>query len=152
MNRVMPSPTNQGHAKPMSQPKPSGQPKGPGPKDAGPSVQVFGYEDSQPTRAALRFFKERRVTVHFVNLKQRPIALGELRRFVERLGSTALLDPASKPYRDQGLQYLSLDTTGVVDRILANPRLLRLPLVRHGNEVTAGPAEATWRAWLAAAS
>ena len=118
------------------------------PKPAAASVQMFGYEDSQPTRAALRFFRERRVDVHFVNLRQRPIAPGELRRFVDRLGATALLDPASRPYRDEGLQYLSLDTTGVVRRLLANPRLLRLPLVRSGNDVTAGAAEPTWRAWL----
>jgi arsenate reductase-like glutaredoxin family protein len=121
----------------------------PQPPKSAHTVQLFGYEDSQPTRAALRFFKERRVEVHFVNLKQRPIALGELRRFVERLGAVSLLDPASKPYRDQGLQYLALDEAGVVGRVLANPRLLRLPLVRHGNDVTAGPAEAAWRAWLA---
>jgi len=120
--------------------------------DAGPVIQLFGYEDSQPTRAALRFFKERRTTVHFVNLKQRSIAPGELRRFVERLGAAALLDPASKPYREQGLQFLTLDTAGAVARMLTNPRLLRLPLARHGNHVTAGPAEAEWRAWLAPAS
>jgi arsenate reductase-like glutaredoxin family protein len=116
---------------------------------SGPTVQLFGYEDSQPTRAALRFFKERRIVVHFVNLKQRPIAPGELRRFTERLGAANLLDPASKPFRDQGLGYLTLDETGAVERILANPRLLRLPLARHGNQVTAGPAEAVWRTWLA---
>jgi arsenate reductase len=119
---------------------------------AGPTIQIFGYEDSQPTRAALRFFKERRVNVHFVNLKQRPIAPGELRRFVERLGAPALLDPTSRPYRDQGLQFLTLDADGVAERLLANPRLLRLPLVRNGNAVTVGAAEATWRAWLAAPS
>ena len=119
---------------------------------AGPTIQIFGYEDSQPTRAALRFFKERRVNVHFVNLKQRPIAPGELRRFVERLGAPTLLDPTSRPYRDQGLQFLTLDADGVTERLLANPRLLRLPLVRNGNAVTVGAAEATWRAWLAAPS
>jgi arsenate reductase len=133
-------------------PGPAGGPKKAGATSAEPSVQLFGYEDSQPTRAALRFFKERRVVVHFVNLRQRPIAPGELRRFVERLGATSLLDPTSKPYVDQGLAYLSLDTGGVTARALANPRLLRLPLARFGNEVTAGPAEATWRAWIAATS
>jgi arsenate reductase-like glutaredoxin family protein len=122
------------------------------PQATQPTVQIFGYEDSQPTRAALRFFKERRVAVHFVNLKQRPIAPGELRRFVERLGAASLLDPTSRPYRDAGLQYLTLDATGAVDRILDNPRLLRLPLIRHGNDVTAGPAAPTWKTWLGGAS
>jgi arsenate reductase-like glutaredoxin family protein len=35
-----------------------------------------------------------------------------------------------------------------VKRLLAEPALLRVPLVRHGNEVTAGKAEATWAGWL----
>src|SRR5689334_718579 len=114
-------------------PKP---PKSPSPPSSStPPVQLFGYEDSQPTRAALRFFKERRVTVHFVNLKQRAIAPGELRRFTERLGAGNLLDPTSKPFRDQGLGYLTLDEAGIVERVLANPRLLRLPLARNGNHV-----------------
>src|SRR5204862_7010456 len=117
---------------------------------AQPSIQIFGYEDSQPTRAALRFFKERRTVVHFVNLRQRPIAPGELRRFVDRLGAVALLDADGRPYRDAGLQYLRLDEAGAVDRILANPRLLRLPLIRHGNHLTVGPDEATWKTWLSA--
>ena len=92
------------------------------------------------------------MTVHFVNLRQRRIAPGELRRIVEHLGAAALLDPTAKPYLDTGLQYLSLDAAGVLDRVLVNPRLLRLPLVRNGNDVTAGPAEATWRTWIAATS
>ena len=66
------------------------------------TVQVFGREDSQATRAALRFFKERRVTVHFVDLRRKPIAAGELRRFVERLGAPALADTAGTAWRDGG--------------------------------------------------
>jgi arsenate reductase-like glutaredoxin family protein len=88
------------------------------------------------------------VVVHYVDLKKRPIAPGELKRFTERLGAAALLDPTSRAYRDAGLGYLSLDQGGIVARLQADPRLLRLPLARHGNEVTVGPDEATWAAWL----
>lgn len=42
-----------------------------------------------------------------------------------------------------------MDDAEIVERLLADQRLLRLPLIRRGNEVSAGPAEATWRAWLA---
>ena len=38
------------------------------------SVQIFGLKNSQATRAAERFFKERRVTIHMVDLKQKPLA------------------------------------------------------------------------------
>jgi len=113
-----------------------------------PSIQVFGFDDSQPTRHALRFFKERRVPVAYVDLLRKPIAPGELRRFVERLGAAALLDEASRPYRDAGLAYLRLDEAGIVDRLLADNRLLRVPLVRHGSEVTAGRNEAAWTRWV----
>ena len=112
------------------------------------TIQVFGTERDQATRAALRFFKERRVPMSFVDLRKRPIAPGELRRFVERLGAPALLDPASRAYRDAGLGYLSLDEAGIVARVLADPSLLRLPLIRHGNDVTIGRDETSWTAWI----
>jgi len=115
-----------------------------------PQIQVFGRSDSPATRAALRFFRERRIVVHYADLKKRPIAAGELRRFVERLGARTLLDETSKAYRDAGLGHLSMGDAEVVERLTADSRLLRLPLVRHGNDVTAGPAEATWSAWLTA--
>jgi len=110
---------------------------------------MFGLVDSRPTRAAQRFFKERRVDVTFVDLRCKPIALGELRRFVERLGAAALLDTEGKVYKDLGLVYMRLGDDEIVERLLANNALLRLPLVRFGNAFTAGPAEATWKSWLA---
>ena len=113
-----------------------------------PQIQVFGRDDSPATRAALRFFRERRIAVHVVDLKKRPIAAAELRRFVERLGARTLLDETSKPYRDGGLAHLTMRESEIAERLVADSRLLRLPLVRHGNEVTAGQAEATWGAWL----
>src|SRR4051794_40786848 len=113
-----------------------------------PDIQVFGRDDSSETRAALRFFRERRIVVHYVDLRKRPIAAGELQRFTQRLGAASLMDQTSRRYRDDGLAHLTLDDAGIVRRLLADPRLLRLPLVRHGNAVTAGLEETTWAAWL----
>jgi arsenate reductase-like glutaredoxin family protein len=112
------------------------------------TIQVFGLERDQDTRAAMRFFKERRTRISFVDLRKRPIAPGELRRFVERLGAEALLDTSSRAYREAGLAYLRMDQDGIVERLLTDVSLLRLPLVRHANQVTAGRAEAIWTAWL----
>jgi arsenate reductase-like glutaredoxin family protein len=117
-----------------------------------PDIRVFGRDDSPATRAALRFFRERRVVVHQVDLRRRAIAPTELRRFADRLGARALVDETSRPYRDGGLGYLRMDDRELLERLQADPRLLRLPLVRHGNEVTAGPAEPTWTDWLRTAA
>jgi len=113
-----------------------------------PAIQVFGTEESQATRAAIRFFRERRIVVSFVDIRKRPMAPAELRRFVERLGARALLDETSRPYRDAGLAHLEMDDRDIADRLQADQRLLRLPLVRFGDDVTTGRAEAAWTAWL----
>ena len=113
-----------------------------------PEIHVFGTNDSPATRAALRFFRERRIVVHHADLRKRPIAPGELQRFVQKLGARALLDDDSRAYKDTGLAHMRLDDREIVERLLADVRLLRLPLVRHGNQVTAGPADTTWAGWV----
>ena len=112
------------------------------------NVQIFGHDRHQGTRAAVRFFKERRVEMHQVDLTRKPIARAELRRFVLKLGARALLDETSKAYRDGGLGYMRLDDAEITERLLARPALLRLPLVRFGNEVAAGRDDAAWKRWF----
>jgi arsenate reductase-like glutaredoxin family protein len=67
---------------------------------------------------------------------------------VDRLGARALLDETSRAFRDGGLGYMRLDDAEIVERLLANAALLRLPLVRFGNDVAAGRDEATWKRWF----
>jgi arsenate reductase len=113
----------------------------------GPPVQLFGRRDSRPTQRAIRFFKERRVTVTLVDMAVRAPAPTELRRFAQKLGVRGLIDTESQAYRDAGLAYLRMDDTEVFDRLLADPRLLRLPLARFGDQFTAGVDETAWKAW-----
>ncbi len=120
-------------------------------QSSAPSVQVFGLANDQPTRAALRFFKERRFAIHFVELNRKPIAAGELRRFSDRLGVRALLDADGRAAREAGFGYLRLTDPELQERLIADQRLLRLPLVRYGNEVSAGRDEPAWKGWLATA-
>ena len=113
-----------------------------------PDIQVFGTADSPATRAALRFFRERRIVVHHSDLRKRAIAPGELQRFVAKLGAAALADTTARSWLDAGLGYLRMDDAELAARLLSDARLLRLPLVRSGNAVTAGPADATWKTWF----
>src|ERR1700692_3939130 len=61
-------------------------------------VQIFGLKSAQAHPAAERSFKERRVSIQLVDLKQKPMAPGEIKRFIERFGLTALLDREGKTY------------------------------------------------------
>ena len=114
-----------------------------------PNIQVFGTMDSAATRAAVRFFRERRIVVRFIDLHGKAPAAAELRRFVDRLGAAALLDTEGRAYREAPTATLATGPGGLVAAILADVRLLRLPLVRHGDDMTAGTDEATWSSWLA---
>ena len=117
---------------------------------SGPNVQIFGTPDSSSTRAALRFFKERRIAVHEVDIRRKPMAAGELRRFVDRLGARVLADTESKAWRDAGLGYLSMPEADLTDRLLNDQRLLKIPLVRVDNQFAAGRDEAAWKTFVTA--
>jgi arsenate reductase-like glutaredoxin family protein len=116
---------------------------------AGANVQVFGAPDSQATRAALRFFKERRIDVHLVDVTRKPMAPAELRRFVDRLGPRAVADTESRVWHDAGLGYLRMDDAELTERLYSDQRLLRLPLIRIGTGVAAGRNETAWKSLLA---
>ena len=113
------------------------------------SVQIFGLKNSQATRAAERFFKERRVEIHFVDLKQKPISPGEIKRFADRYGLLSLLDTEGKAYLEGGLKYLKLSEAELLRRIEQDPKLLRLPLVRAANQISIGQDENSWKMMLA---
>ena len=113
-------------------------------------VQIFGISKSQATRAAQRFFAERRVKVHFVDLKERAASKGELQRWVQKFGVTALIDKSSKRYVELGLGVARLDDAHWIEKLMAEPLLLVMPLVRWQQKVTLGDALAEWRQWIEA--
>jgi arsenate reductase-like glutaredoxin family protein len=110
------------------------------------NIQIFGVKNSAATRAAERFFKERRIAVQMVDLKKKPIAAGEIKRFLDRFGWNGILDTDGKAYIDGGLKYLKLSEAELMERIEREPALLRLPLVRAGKLVSIGHDEESWKA------
>lgn len=111
-------------------------------------VQIFGLKSSKATRAAERFFKERRIAIQFVDLRQKPMAPGEIRRFIERFGLPNLLDRNGKAFLDAGLKYLKMGDAQLLEKIEREPALLRLPLVRAANRLSVGQDEESWKAML----
>jgi arsenate reductase (glutaredoxin) len=112
------------------------------------SVQIFGLKSSQATRAAERFFKERRIAIHYVDLAKKPMAPAEIKRFIDRFGLSALLDTESKAYVDGGLKYMKMSEAELLARVERDPKLLRLPLIRGGKHVSVGKDEDTWKLML----
>jgi arsenate reductase-like glutaredoxin family protein len=113
------------------------------------NVQIFGLKNSPATRSAERFFKERRIAIQLVDLNRKPMAPGEIKRFVDRFGLEQMVDTESAAYVDAGLRYLKMSEAELLQRVERDPTLLRLPLVRSASRLSIGRDEAGWKAMLA---
>jgi len=111
-------------------------------------VQIFGTRKNAETRKALRFFAERRVKTHFVDLDERPASPGELRRFAQKAGVAALIDRQARRFAELGLGPARYGDDRWLDLLSQEPHLLVQPLVRQQQRVTVGAAEAEWRTWV----
>ena len=111
-------------------------------------VQIFGVKKSADTRKAQRFFAERRIKVHFVDLMERAASLGELRRFSQKFGVERILDRESRRFAELGLGPARYGDERWLEILADEPLLLRMPLVRSGNLISVGLAEGEWKSWM----
>lgn len=111
-------------------------------------VQIFGTKGCADTRKAERFFKERRVKIHFVDLRQRAASKGELRRFVQKFGTDALVDRESRRFRNLGLHAAHYGDDRWLEILEEEPKILVTPLVRWENRLTVGHDEEAWQTWV----
>ncbi|MDA0329180.1 MAG: arsenate reductase [Gemmatimonadetes bacterium] len=112
-------------------------------------VQIFGVKNDANVRKAERFFKERRIKVHFMDFKQRAPSKGELQRFFQKFGEEVLIDRESKRFRALGLQAAYYGNERWLEIACDEPLVLRQPLVRAGSQLSVGFAEELWKEWLA---
>jgi arsenate reductase len=110
-------------------------------------VQIFGIKKSPDTRRALRFFAERRVKTHFVDLLERGASPGELKRFAQKFGVEALVDRQSRRFLDLGLGAARFSEDRWLEKLVEQPLMLRMPLVRQGSQLTVGDGTEIWQGW-----
>ena len=61
-------------------------------------IQIFGTKKCKETAKAIRFFKERRVEIHFVDLAQKAMSAGELKNISRSIPPEELIDTESREY------------------------------------------------------
>ena len=111
-------------------------------------VQIFGVRKNPDTRKALRFFSERRVKTHFVDLIERAASLGELNRFAQKFGVQRLIDRRSRRFEKLGLAQSVLSDERWLQKLVDEPLLLAMPLVRWQHRLTIGDAADEWSQWV----
>ncbi len=124
----------------------------------GMGLQIFGTRKCADTRKAERFFRDRGVAYQLIDLAEKGISPGELASVVAAVkscggaagsaaGPAALIDTEGKRFKDRGLAYQDYDAEA---EILADPLLLKTPIVRDGRKAVIGHDPAGWEGMLKA--
>ncbi|HOX17990.1 MAG TPA: ArsC/Spx/MgsR family protein [Spirochaetales bacterium] len=106
------------------------------------ALQVFGTKKCKDTQKAERWFKERDLRYQFVDLAEKGISPGELRAVSDAVGKETLLDRESPRYAKRGLAWMEHDPE---EEALADPLLLRTPIVRDGRKAVMGFDPEGWK-------
>jgi len=109
------------------------------------NLQIFGTKKCRDTQKALRFFAERRIAVHFVDLNVKPISKGELESAARSVPLEELIDSGGRLYEKMNLKYINHD---IKEKILETPLLLKTPLVRSSGKAAVGYNPDTWNVWI----
>jgi arsenate reductase-like glutaredoxin family protein len=113
------------------------------------NIQVFGTRRCPETRKAERFFKERGVKIQSIDLADKGISPGELRSVAARVGGVEkLIDRDGQRYVEKGLKFAAPTGPRIEQILIADPLLLRTPVVREAGRATVGFVPEVWQAWI----
>lgn len=117
-------------------------------------IQIFGTLKNFDVKTAQRWFAERRISVQFVDLKEKEMSRGEFDSVVDAVARTAgskadaieeMIDKKSKDYAS--IAYL--DDSEKADKLFENQlKLLKQPVCRNGKQTaTVGLQQKVWENW-----
>jgi len=106
-------------------------------------MQIYGTRKCNLTKKAERFFRDRGIQYHFVDLTEHLLSKGELDNIRRGIPQTeCLINTESPAFKKRGMVYMDYNEA---EEILADPLLLRTPVVREGSQVIIGDNEAAWK-------
>ncbi len=108
------------------------------------NIQIIGTKKCKETQKAERYFKERRIPFHFRDLTEKGLAKGELENISRVIPLDDLIDRESKRFKDRGMQFIVFD---IEEELLADPLLLKTPIVRNERLVTVDYQPNVWNEW-----
>ena len=111
------------------------------------NIQIYCLKRNFDSQKAERFFKERRVPYQLVDLKKHQLVARELAFFARKFGAEALVERSPEAL-SHPVAYTD-DAAYILECLQQNPRFLRTPIVRNGDQATLGADETAWKAWIA---
>ncbi len=111
------------------------------------NIQIYAFKRNFDTQKAERFFKERQIPYQLLDLKKHKLGQRELSLFARRLGAENLVDRQNPDALSHPVAHTD-DAAYILECLAEQPRFLRTPIVRNGEQVTLGADEGTWEEWL----
>lgn len=108
-------------------------------------IQIFGTKKCKDTQKAIRFFKERKVQIQLIDLTQKGMSKGEIKKVAGKLGIENLINKESHTFLKKGLKSASYDGQEILFKY---PEIMVTPVVRCGNKATVGFAPHAWKSLL----
>ena len=111
------------------------------------NIQIFGTTKCFDTKKALRYFKERKIPVQVVNLKEKGLSKGEYNKVKQAVGGLDdMIDTHCKDQDTLALIQYAVDSEKDA-KILENQQVLKTPIVRNGAKATVGYEPDVWKTW-----
>lgn len=111
------------------------------------NIQIFGSKKSNESKKAERYFKERGIKYQFIDMKEKGMSRGEIVSVIKAIGGISAL--VNKDYKDKTLvslmEYISDDAK--IEKLMENPQLINVPVVRNGKEAVIGYKPDIWKGW-----
>ena len=111
------------------------------------NIQIFGSKKSFDSKKAERYFKERGIKYQFIDMKEKGMSKGELNSVKQAVGGLdALIDENCKDKDLLALlKYISDEDKE--EKVLDNPQVIKVPVVRNGKKATIGYCPDVWKDW-----
>jgi len=108
-------------------------------------IQIFGTKKCKDTQKAIRYFKERRIDIQFIDLNIKGLSQGELNSVKNSIPLDSLIDKEGKEYEKRNLKYIVHD---IEQALLEFPLLFSTPIVRCGKKASLGYNPDIWAEWI----
>ena len=115
------------------------------------NIQIFGKNKCFGSKAAERFFKERKIKYQFINLLEKGLSARELENVIANIKDIDLLFDIKSPlYVKLNVAYINRNIDDKKELLLNNSDLLITPIVRDcdSKKCTVGQAETVWKGWI----
>ena len=109
-------------------------------------VQLYFYKRDFETQKIERWFSERGIALHRVDLTRTRMGKRELEAMQRQIGLPPLINAQSKAWKECAAHYTQDETT-IMDALLEDPRRMQLPIVRQGTFFSLGYQPNEWATW-----